>query len=774
MSVHTAVKAFVVLAATFCALEARAQFQLQEATIESLHKAIQSGETTCKGVIEAYVARARAYNGVCAMPVTADGAKVPAVLGAVRAGSPLKFPTESVALTKLVPDFENYTGYKPDYGRMETTASDASVYQQYGMVVGMPNAGQVSALDMLNIRGERSVTCKGKFDAPPGTALPAGAPAACEEFRKQPDALETAAAFDAKYGRNPDLEAMPMYCVAMANKGIYDAKDIRTTGGADVNYAMDVPPKDSTLVARLRGAGAIIYAQANESEYNAGSGDPRGEAKVERPYIGQGGSRESWGGMSCNPYDTERVTSGSSGGSGVAVAANLTMCSICETTGGSCRGPANYQGVALVVPTKGMISFGGAFGANPYQDRPGIMCRSVEDAATVLDAFRDKATGSFFDSRDPYTALPRVVASKTPYVDALSHSSGSKPLAGVRIGVIRALYVKKTSGAAAVSDGINAQLKVLQSLGAQLVEDVDPAYPDDPSIPNMEFGFDEAFAEVLPFQMPEIFSWQRDGKPQFSLQGWDITSRKYLVALSAHQAPLPEGMDFNSVFANPPNNPDEVSGYTFAFQLGQYLALRGDSRVFDWTTLNANAKYFNDTRRAAMKNWENKEMDIRTGAVTYTIKRRDTLRMAMTKVLTQNNLDMFVNAVNLTLQGKIGGANLGRGGGGGDRGPALGYGAMLGIPEVFVPAGFADSVYDAQFTLSADGKSYEGVEGKTPTKLGGIGLPYNIGFWAEPGQEANLLKVASAYEAATHHRKPPPAFGPVKGEPVSRQLTTSR
>jgi amidase len=774
MSVHTAVKTLVVLATAFCALEARAQFQLQEATIDSLHRAIQSGETTCKGVIEAYVARAKAYNGVCSMPVTADGAKVSPVPGAVRAGAPLKFPTESVALTKMVPDFDKYTGYKPDYGRMEATASDPSVYQQYGMVVGMPNAGQVNALDMLNIRGERSVTCKGAFDAKPGTPLPAGAPAACEEFRQQPDALEMAAAFDAKYGRNPDLEAMPMYCVAMANKGIYDAKDIRTTGGADVNYAMDAPPQDSTLVARLRAAGAIIYAQANESEYNAGSGDPRGDAKVERPYIGQGGSRESWGGMSCNPYDTERVTSGSSGGSGVAVAANLTMCSICETTGGSCRGPANYQGVALVVPTKGMISFGGAFGANPYQDRPGIMCRSVEDAATVLDSFRDKTTGSFFDSRDPYTALPRVVASSTPYVDALTPASTAKPLAGVRIGVIRALYVKKTPGAAAVSDGINAQLKVLQSLGAELVEDLDPTYPDDPSIPNMAFGFNDAFAEILPFHMPEIFSWQRDGKPQFSLEGWDVTSRKYLVALSAHQAPLPKGMDFNSIFANAPSGPDDVSGYTFAFQLGQYLALRGDKRVFDWTTLNANAKYFNDTRRAAMKNWENKEMDIRTDAVTYTMKRRDTLRLAMTKVLVQNDLDMFVNAVNLTLQGKIGGANLGRGGGGGDRGPALGYGAMLGIPEVFVPAGFADSIYDAQFKLSADGKSYEGEEAKTATKLGGVGLPYNIGFWAEPGQEANLLKVASAYESATHHRKPPPAFGPVKGEPVSRALTTQR
>lgn len=774
MSVRTAVNALVVLAAASCVLEARAQFQLQEATIDSIHRAIQSGETTCKQVIEAYVARAKVYNGTCTMPVTADGARIAEVFGAVRAGSRVKYPTRSVALKDIVPDFDKYVGDPPDYGRMETTASDPSVYQQFGMVVGIPNAGQLNTLEVLNIRGERSVTCKGEFDKHPSAGpLPAGAPAACEEFRKQPDALETAAAFDARYGRNPDLEAMPMYCVAMGNKGIYDAADMRTTAGADVNYAMDAPPKDSTLVARMRAAGAIMYAQAHESEYNAGSGNPGGDAKIEKAYIGQGGSRESWGGTTCNPYDTQRVTSGSSGGSGVAVAANLAMCSICETTGGSCRGPANYQGVALIVPTKGMISFAGSIGAHPYQDRPGIICRTVTDAATVLDAFRDKSTGAFFDARDPYTALPRVVESEKAYVESLVTETAGKPLAGMRIGVIRALYLKRTPGAAAVSDGVNEQLKVLASLGAELVEDVDPGYPDDPSIPNMTFGFNQALAEVLPFHMPEVFSWQRDGKPVFSLDGWDIASRKYLIALSAHQAPLPNGMNFNTVFANAPTNEGDVTGYTFAFQFGQYLALRGDSRVYDWQTLNANAKYFNDTRRAAMKNWENKEMDIRTNAITYTMKRRDTLRMAMTKVLRQNNLDMFVNAVNLTLPGKIGGANLGGGGGGGTGGPAFGYGAMLGIPEVFVPAGFATSIYDAEFVLSEDGKTYEGRESATPTKLGGIGLPYNIAFWAEPGQEANLIKAASAYEAATHHRAPPPAFGPIKGEPVGRALTST-
>ena len=543
---------------------------------------------------------------------------------------------------------------------------------------------------------------------------------------------------------------MPLYCTAMSFKGIYDSKDMRTTAGADVNYAMDVPPKDSTLVSRVRAAGAIIYAMAHESEYNAGSGDPGGDSKVEHPYIGQGGARESWGGTSCNPYDTERVTSGSSGGSGVSVATNLVACSICETTGGSCRGPANYQGVALVVPTKGMISFGGAIGANPYQDRPGVMCRTVKDAATVLDAFRDKTTNSYFDPRDPYTALPRVVATKTTYVDALTGPNQSKPLAGMRIGVIRALMVKEHPSDAAVSDGINRELKVLQGLGATLVEDVDPRYPDDPSIENMTFGFSDAFAEVLPFQMPEIFSSKKDGKPEFQVPGWDVTSRKYLVALSVHKAPLPDNMTFNRVFSNPPADPDAITGYTFAYQFAQYLALRGDTRVYDWQTLNANAKYYNDVRKVAMKNWENKEMDIRTDAVTYTIKRRDTLRMALTKVLLQNKLDVLVNPVNLTPQGKIGGAGAQGGGGGG-----FGYGAMLGIPEVFVPAGFADTIIDMKFELSKDGKKYDGVEGTEPTKLGGIGLPYNIAFWAEPGQESTLIKVASAYEAATHHRQAP-------------------
>ncbi len=118
---------------------------------------------------------------------------------------------------------------------------------QMGMRVGIPNAGQVNALETLNIRGERSVTCKGAFDAHPSTGpLPPGAPPGCEAFRQQPDALERAAELDAQYGANPDLAALPMYCVTVAFKDPYDTKDMRTTSNNDVDFAMDVPPFDST------------------------------------------------------------------------------------------------------------------------------------------------------------------------------------------------------------------------------------------------------------------------------------------------------------------------------------------------------------------------------------------------------------------------------------------------------------------------------------------------------------------------------------------------
>ena len=142
-------------------------FRIEEATIADVHRAIQQGLVTCRGVVEAYAERARAYNGVSDRLVTADGAAVAAAPGTVRAGTPLQFPTETVAVSTLLPDYDRYIGPPIELGRMEATASDPDVQQQYGMTVGTPDTNQINALGTLNLRGERSVTCKGDRDRHP-------------------------------------------------------------------------------------------------------------------------------------------------------------------------------------------------------------------------------------------------------------------------------------------------------------------------------------------------------------------------------------------------------------------------------------------------------------------------------------------------------------------------------------------------------------------------------------------------------------------------------
>src|SRR5215813_1629993 len=128
-------------------------FQPEEATIEEMHAAIRAGEINCVQIVQHYIDRARAFNGVASALVTADGAPVAPVTGAVRARMPLSFPTETVKASSLFPDLDTFTGKPLEYGRMEPTASDPNVQQQYGMIVGIPDAGQVNALATLNIRG---------------------------------------------------------------------------------------------------------------------------------------------------------------------------------------------------------------------------------------------------------------------------------------------------------------------------------------------------------------------------------------------------------------------------------------------------------------------------------------------------------------------------------------------------------------------------------------------------------------------------------------------
>src|SRR5205814_9465039 len=156
------------------------------------------------------------------------------------------------------------------------------------------------------------------------------------------------------------------------------------------NYANDRPPRDADVVARLRKAGAIILAKANMGEYAAGD-------------------RSTFGGTTCNPYDTSRSAGRSSGGSGAAVGANLVMCALGEETGPSARNPAANNSLVGIVATHSLVSRAGLVPASFTRDRPGVLCRSVKDAATVLGAVAG------YDARDPATAASAGQMPGLPY-----------------------------------------------------------------------------------------------------------------------------------------------------------------------------------------------------------------------------------------------------------------------------------------------------------------------------------------------------------------------
>jgi Asp-tRNA(Asn)/Glu-tRNA(Gln) amidotransferase A subunit family amidase len=735
------------------------KFEIVEATIGDIHDAIKTNEITCSDLVQQYIDRAKAYNGICTQLVTEDGEPVPAATGAVRAGSPLEFPTETVAASDIFPNFSNYTGQPMDFGRMEATASDPSVQQQFGMRVGIPDAGQVNALETLNIRGERSVTCKGEFDAHPSTGpLPAGAPEACEEFRQQPDALERAAELDEQYGSNPPLDELPMYCIPMAIKDPWDTKDMRSTSNGDADYAMDAAPEDSTIVAQLREKGAIIYAKAGAAEYHAGSGDPGGPATPPAPGF-FGGSHSTWSGTTCNPYDTARQPGGSSSGSGAAVAANLAVCSICETTGGSCRNPGSNQALVSLVSTKGIMQFGGVSPAAEWRDRPGVLCRTLEDATLVLDAMKDPESG-YFDPRDKHTGLPQALIPDEPYATFLTEDSS---LEGMRIGIVREHLVKPTPNDVAISDQFSNEIKTVlrDQLGAELVESVDPLYPDDPDVPNMEYTFQDALAEILPLHMPEYFTKTTgSGELEFAVPGWNVTTREYMAAAAAGEAPLSDKLNLRRITSLPQD-------LSFSLTLTEYLLERGDERITNWTTLNDNSKFYSDLRRAAHDNWESKTTTQSPG-ITEGIKMRYVMTLLVNKVMLENDIDVLVNGrTTLPIAKILGPADPGI--------PSGRQGSITdigGFPEITVPAGYNEIVYEPEFVLEDNNANYTTVAGTEQSTLPNP-LPIGMMFWAGPGEEPALLKVASAYEAATHHRVAPAGFGPLSSFPIEHMSNTT-
>jgi len=254
-------------------------------------------------------------------------------------------------------------------------------------------------------------------------------------------AIARAEAVDAKIASGEEiglLEGIPI-----AIKDNMCTRGVPTTCASKIleNY---VPPYDATVVAKLDAAGAISVGKTNLDEFAMGSSTENSAYQV-----------------TGNPWDTDRVPGGSSGGSAAAVAAGQCVVATGSDTGGSIRQPASLCGVVGMKPTYGLVSRYGLVAYASSLDQIGPFARTVEDAAIFLGAMA---------GHDPQDSTSLKVDVPN-YAAALDRSSGGGTIDNLnsdklKIGVIQETFGEGLDGE--VDEAVKAALKVYEGLGAEV------------------------------------------------------------------------------------------------------------------------------------------------------------------------------------------------------------------------------------------------------------------------------------------------------------------
>ena len=204
-------------------------------------------------------------------------------------------------------------------------------------------------------------------------------------------------------------------------------------------------PYDSTVVAKLKAADAVLIGRTNMDEFAMGGSTENSAFQLTR-----------------NPWDLERSPGGSSGGAAASVAAGMAPLSIGTDTGGSIRQPAGLCGVVGLKPTYGRVSRFGLVAFASSLDQVGPLARSTQDAALLLEIIAGH------DPQDS-TSLDKPVPEFSQSV--------TKPLAGLKLGLVREHFAEGLDGE--VDSAVRDAVKVYQSLGATVKE---------VSLPNSKYG----------------------------------------------------------------------------------------------------------------------------------------------------------------------------------------------------------------------------------------------------------------------------------------------
>jgi len=564
-----------------------------------------------------------------------------------------------------------------------------------------------------------------------------------------PDALEVAAKLDAQFAGTGKL-AGPLHGVVIAIKDQYDTFDMRTTSGADAFYANDRPPRDATFVKRLREAGAIIIGKANLSEYADGT------------------PRSSFGGTFVNAYDTTRHPNASSSGSGSAVAANLCTVAFAEETVSSIRGPAVAESCVGIAGTQELVSRIGMF-QKGINTRVGPIARTVEDAARALSVVAG------YDPDDPYTAFAIGRTPDRPY-ESFTHETSLK---GMRIGVIREYMDKSlfTKADEQSIDLVDRAIGDLRSLGATIVDpgphgELFTKYIQKYG-PMLQNG---VFAKLHPEQFPVDASGKPTTDQVETLVGIYVDPTKAQGHFTLRDL---GGADFGGGFGGGgggrggrgagggggAGGPAAAAGEA-RLETNLYLRERGDANIRTQTDLYTKANFYNDPH------FQNRKAFLESGdqAKVYDTAARMQRRFAVQQIILQAFAEMKLDAVTYPTT-SLPPSKLGQPA----EPPVNGrpnvwtFLGQQGFPAMTVPCGFTTEVYDRAPDPNAPPPAPGAADGgpggnNVPTILVGpvpAKLPVGIDFLGRPFSEPTLLKIAAAYEHATHRREPPPDFGPL-------------
>lgn len=298
-----------------------------------------------------------------------------------------------------------------------------------------------------------------------------------------PDARSIADRMDAE--RKAGRVRGPLHGIPVVVKDNIATGDTMRTSAGSLAMAEARAPRDAFIVARLRDAGAVLLGKTNLSEW----------ANFRSTRSTSGWSAR--GGQTKNPYALDRNPSGSSSGTGAAIAASLAAIGVGTETDGSIVSPSSVNGLVGMKPTLGLISRTGIVPIAHSQDTAGPMARSVADLAALLTVLA---------APDPSDAVTTTAARRqADYTQALDPNG----LRGARIGIVR----NRLFGSHAATDALaNAAIEVLRKQGATVV---DPA-----NIPTLG-QFDDSEFEVLLYEfkadIPRFFEWWGAGAPLHTL-----------------------------------------------------------------------------------------------------------------------------------------------------------------------------------------------------------------------------------------------------------------